>query len=148
MQVRYQLFLAVRCESVTTVRDLDNLSHTDILLLFLERSVCDSPWRCVVFFAGNNQERSAIWILNVNLTVGRPADLVSVYAVATRTTEKNAPPTKCAVKLKPKTKTEPISLSPEFVEDIKKGLRKAQVVRPPCRLRSAASRSQPQPRWV
>src|SRR6266566_7499171 len=61
---------AVDHERVPTVGHLDDLGDTRISLLALERRVRDRPRHGVVFLAGDNQHRPAIWIVRVDLCFG------------------------------------------------------------------------------
>src|SRR5438309_1553158 len=61
---------AVDDERVPTVGHFDDLGDPSISLLALERRVRDRPRHGVVFLAGDNQHRSAIWVLGVDFGFG------------------------------------------------------------------------------
>src|SRR5712672_2723211 len=54
-------------ERVAAIRYLDDLGHALVLLLLLVGGVCDRWGDRMVFPAGNDQERSAVGVLSVDL---------------------------------------------------------------------------------
>jgi hypothetical protein len=61
---------AVDRERVTAVRQLDDLGDTRIAPLLLERGIGDRPRHGAVLFPGDDQQRTAVGVLGVDLRLG------------------------------------------------------------------------------